>query len=317
MTQPGMGTNSYLLVSIVELNDMTDQTVKQTSSPAKLLLGAHVSIAGGVHNAIPRGEALGCTAIQIFTKNASQWKSKPLTEQEVRDFKLEQSRTGIMVVAHDGYLINLGSPKTDLLLQSKAAFMEEIDRAEQLEIPYLVMHPGAHVGSGEDAGLNSIIQSLNAALTDTTGYRVRILLENTAGQGTALGYSFEHLSRIINDSAYPERMGMCLDTCHAFAAGYDLSGNPHYEHVMEELDVTVGLDRLKALHLNDCIKGLGCRVDRHEHIGRGMLGLECFRLIMNDARLRNVPKFIETPKTLGGHDMDPVNLSLLKSLISD
>ncbi len=276
-----------------------------------------MSIAGGVHKAIPRGEALGCTAIQIFTKNASQWKARPLAQPEVRDFKLERGRTGILALAHDGYLINLGSPNSDLLLKSSASFREEMDRAEELEIPYLIMHPGSHVGSGEEAGLKSVILSLNTILASTAGYRVSILLENTAGQGTALGYSFDHLRRIIHDSTAPERIGICLDTCHAFAAGYDLSNASGYESVMEELDAKIGLDRLKALHLNDCKKGLGQRVDRHDHIGKGKLGLECFRAIMNDSRLNRVPKFIETPKTLNDQDMDPVNLELLRSLISD
>jgi deoxyribonuclease-4 len=192
-----------------------------------------------------------------------------------------------------------------------------MDRAEELEIRYLVMHPGSHVGSGEDTGLKSVALSLNAMLTSTAGYRVAILLENTAGQGTALGYSFDHLRRIIQDSTAPERVGICLDTCHAFAAGYDLSNASGYETIMEELDAKIGLDCLKALHLNDCKKGLGQRVDRHEHIGQGKLGLECFRAIMNDSRLELVPKFIETPKTLNDQDMDPVNLNLLRSLVSD
>ncbi len=280
------------------------------------LLGAHVSIAGGVDKALARGEALGCSAIQIFTKNASQWKARPLNEQEVLDFKLERNRTRIIVLAHDGYLINLASANQALSAKSRASFREEMDRAEELEIPYLVMHPGAHGGSGEDLGLNSIIQSIDTLLKSTAGYRVSILVENTAGQGTSLGYSFEHLHRIINDSTAPERIGICLDTCHAFAAGYDMSSSSSYDSVLQELDAKIGLDRLRALHLNDCKKGLGQRVDRHEHIGQGFLGLDCFRQIMNDARLNRIPKFIETPKTLNGRDMDPVNLSLLRSLIS-
>jgi deoxyribonuclease IV len=284
---------------------------------SRLLLGAHVSIAGGVHKAIPRGEALGCTAIQIFTKNASQWKARPLEQPDVREFKLERGQTGILALAHDGYLINLASPNPDLLLKSRASFKEEMDRAEELEIPYLIMHPGSHAGSGEEAGLKSVVLSLNTLLTSTAGYCVSILIENTAGQGTALGYSFDHLCRIIHDSTVPERIGICLDTCHAFAAGYDLSNASGYESVMEELDAKIGLNSLKALHLNDCKKGLGQRVDRHEHIGKGKLGLECFRAIMNDSRLNRVPKFIETPKTLNDQDMDPVNLNLLRSLVSD
>jgi deoxyribonuclease IV len=297
------------------LGKKINKDLAPTAGRSNLLLGAHVSIAGGIHKAIVRGEELGCAVIQIFTKNASQWKARPLAQPEARDFKLERVRTGIVALAHDGYLINLGSPNPDLLLKSRASFMEEMDRAEELEIPYLIMHPGSHVGSGEDAGLKSVILSLNILLKSTEGYHVSILLENTAGQGTALGYSFDHLRRIIQDSTAAERIGICFDTCHAFAAGYDLSNASGYESVMEELDAKIGLDVLKALHLNDCKKGLGQRVDRHEHIGQGKLGLECFRAIMNDSRLNRVPKFIETPKTLNDQDMDPVNLNLLRSLV--
>ncbi len=188
-----------------------------------LLLGAHMSIEGGVHRGIARGEALGCTAIQIFTKNASQWKGLPLTEEVVREFKQERERTGILVVAHDAYLINLGSPKRSLLQQSIDALMDEMNRAEALEIPYLVMHPGSHTGAGEDRGLKSVIESLNVVFKRTAGYKVAILIENTAGQGTALGHSFDHLHHIVDESVDTERIGVCLDTCHAFAAGYDLS----------------------------------------------------------------------------------------------
>jgi len=279
------------------------------------LLGAHVSIAGGVHNAIGRGEDLGCTAIQIFTKNAAQWESNPLAEEEVKKFKEERARTGIMVVVHDAYLINLGSPNTALLKKSRAAFLEEMERAEELEIPYLIMHPGAHTGSGEDAGIRSVARSFNSILRKTSGFRIKILLENTAGQGTALGYSFNHLQRIIEQTVEPERMGVCLDSCHAFAAGYDLRGPSDYHRVMDEFDAVIGLDLLKALHLNDCKKGLGLKVDRHEHLGKGTLGLEFFRLVMNDPRFRHVPKIIETPELLEGEDMDPVNLGLLRGLV--
>ncbi len=296
---------------------MAAVTMTDLEGPTNLLLGAHVSIADGIDKALARGEALGCTAIQIFTKNASQWKARRLKEREVRDFKLERTRTRIMVLAHDGYLINLASPSPDLLAKSMASFREEMDRAEELEIPHLIMHPGAHGGSGEDAGLNSIIQSLDRLLKSTAGYRVSILVENTAGQGTALGYSFDHLSRIIRDSTAPERIGICLDTCHAFAAGYDMSSASSYESVIQELDAKIGLHCLKAVHLNDSKKGLGQRVDRHEHIGQGSLGIECFRQIMNDSRLARIPKFIETPKTLDGRDMDPVNLDLLRRLVSE
>ncbi|MDQ7784767.1 MAG: deoxyribonuclease IV [Desulfomonilaceae bacterium] len=280
-----------------------------------LLIGAHMSIAGGIHRAITRGEALGCGVIQIFTKNASQWKSPVLTDQTVKKFTQERDGTGILVIAHDSYLINLASPDTFLRNRSIAAFVDEMERAEKLGIPYLVMHPGAHKDSGEEAGLKNIVRSFDAILKQTRGFRVRILVENTAGQGTALGHSFEQLKRIVEGTIHPERMGVCFDTCHAFAAGYDLRDRSGYERTMAELDTAVGMTRIEALHLNDSKKNLGLRVDRHEHIGRGMLGLECFRLIMNDVRFRGVPKVLETPKDLGGLDMDPVNLATLRNLV--
>lgn len=282
-----------------------------------LLLGAHMSIAGGVHLAIGRGFALGCTAIQIFTKNATQWRTEPLAAQEIAEFKAERRTAGLMVVAHDAYLINLGSPDKALFERSVTAFRHEMDRAEELDIPYLVMHPGAHTGSGEHAGLTSISRGLNRLLKEVPGYRVVIVLENTAGQGTALGHSFEQVAWILQESVAPERMGVCLDTCHAFAAGYDLRDRSGYTNSLEEFDRIIGLNRLKVLHLNDSKKGLGSRVDRHEHPGRGMLGLECFRLIMNDRRFSNVPKLIETPKELDGVDMDAVNLNLLRGLVTE
>ena len=281
-----------------------------------LLLGAHMSIEGGLHKAFARGEALGCTVIQLFTRNASQWKVKPLMENQISLFKSEQERTGIMTVAHDSYLINLGSPKPGLWSQSVKAFRVEMDRSEELGIPCLVMHPGAHTGSGEEEGLKSIIRALNKLLKETEGYALKILLENTAGQGSALGYSFEHLAQILSKAKYTERMGVCFDTCHAFAAGYDLRDRASYEKVMNDFDRIIGLDRIMALHLNDCKKGMGMRVDRHEHIGKGTLGLECFKLVMTDPRFRQIPKLIETPKDSDGIEMDEVNLAMLREMAS-
>lgn len=279
------------------------------------LLGAHVSIAGGLHRAFGRAEELGCTVLQIFTKNASQWRVPPLTEKIVETFTEERKRSGIPVLAHDAYLINLASPDSSLRGKSVAAFVDEMERAEQLAIPFLVMHPGAHRESGEDSGVMNIIKSFNTIFKRTAGFRVQVLVENTAGQGTAVGHRFEQVKRIVEDTTAPERLGVCLDTCHAFAAGYDLRTASSYDRTMFHFDATVGMQRLKALHLNDCMKGLGLRVDRHAHIGCGMIGLECFRLIMNDPRLRKVPKIIETPKHLDGEEMDRVNLQLLRDLV--
>jgi deoxyribonuclease-4 len=271
-----------------------------------------MSIAGGVDKAIDRGAEVGCTAIQIFTKNATQWKARSLGTGEVADFKRKRSDSGMLVVAHDSYLINLGSPDPALWKRSLAAFLHEMERAEALELPYLVMHPGAHKDAGTQAGLRAVIKAFNSLLRSASGFRVKILLENTAGQGTALGHTFEQLGMIMDGTIDPERFGVCIDTCHAFAAGYDLVSPSEYEVVCAELDRCVGMERVKLLHLNDCKKGLGERVDRHEHIGRGMLGLEPFRKIMSDGRLRSVPKVIETPKEADGKDMDPVNLDILR-----
>ncbi|MEW6530885.1 MAG: deoxyribonuclease IV [Thermodesulfobacteriota bacterium] len=281
----------------------------------RVLLGAHMSISGGVDKSIDRGTELGCTAIQIFTKNATQWKARPLSEEETADFKRKRSRSGMLVVAHDSYLINLGSPDPALWKKSVAAFLHEMERAEALELPYLVMHPGAHKDAGTQTGLRTVIKAFNSLLRSTLGFRVKILLENTAGQGTALGHTFEQLGTIMTGTIDPERFGVCIDTCHAFAAGYDLVSPSEYEVVWGELDRWVGLERVKLLHLNDCKKGLGERVDRHEHIGRGTLGLEPFRKIMNDERFRSVPKIIETPKEADGKDMDPINLGILRSFV--
>jgi len=282
----------------------------------KLLIGAHMSIAGGIYRAVARGEEVGCTAIQIFTKNASQWKASRLTQEDVSAFDSERSRTGILVVGHDAYLINLASPDPELRSKSQAAFLEEMERAEALGLPHLIMHPGAHTGAGEDEGLKNIVTSLNALIRNTRGFRVKISLENTAGQGTALGYSLDHLKRIIGDSSAPERFSVCIDTCHAFAAGYDLRKRAAYDSFMEEFDRTIGLKFLGAMHLNDCKRELGSRVDRHEHIGRGTLGIDCFSFIMNDPRLVAVPKLMETPKELDGKDMDVENLGILRSLVA-
>jgi len=283
---------------------------------SRLLLGAHMSIAGGLHKAFERGEDLGCTAIQIFTKNASQWRAPQIPKQEVTMFLQERVRTGIQVIAHDAYLINMCSSNHGLYTRSKAAFMDEMERAELLEIPYLVMHPGAHTGAGEDAGMEALVRAFNDLLRDSGGFRVQILLENTAGQGTALGNRFEQLGRVIREVGQPERMGVCLDTCHAFAAGYDLRDSDVYQEVLAHFDKVVGLEWVKAWHVNDSKKGLGSRVDRHEHIGLGMLGVKCFKLVMNDPRFTHVPKILETPKLLDGIDMDPVNLALLRGLVA-
>jgi deoxyribonuclease-4 len=282
-----------------------------------MLLGSHVSIAGGLHKAFPTAQKIGCTAIQIFTKNATRWKVKPLQPQAIEQFREAWDASGIApVVAHDSYLINLGSPKEELLQKSREALLVELQRCDQLTIPYLVMHPGSHVGSGEEEGLKRIIESFDSIHAQTEGFTTQILIETTAGQGTNLGYRFEHLATILQGVREPDRLGVCLDTCHVFAAGYELRTEAGYHTTFEAFDQIIGLEQLKVIHVNDSQKGLGSRVDRHSSIGQGEIGLEGFRLLMNDARFDSVPKILETPKEGDPIVSDRENLRILRELIS-
>jgi deoxyribonuclease IV len=282
-----------------------------------LLLGAHMSVAGGLDKAIGRGVGVGCTALQIFTKNANQWRAKPLADEDIARFKDTLSASPIAptaVVAHDSYLINLGSPDDAKWEQSVAAFTDELRRCDQLGVPFLVTHPGAHMGSGEEAGLARVAEGLTRALAETE--RATVLLETTAGQGTHLGHRFAHLARLLEltPPEHLERVGVCLDTCHVFVAGYDLSTPEGYAATWAEFDREIGRDRLRVLHLNDAKKPLGSRVDRHEHLGKGCIGETGFRLIMNDPLLRARPMLLETPK---GDDCaeDRENMDFLRGLI--
>lgn len=278
-------------------------------------LGAHMSISGGVEKAISRGQSIGCETIQIFTKNANQWQAKPLDEDSVRRFQTAHLESKIdPVIAHTSYLINLASPDDELWEKSCKSLLVEIERCSALRIPYLVLHPGAHLGAGEDAGLNRITSALNEALGSTKESGVMVLLETTAGQGSSLCYSFEHLAHLLDNSFYPERLGICFDTCHVFAAGYDIRTPEAFNQTIEKLDRAVGLKLLKAIHINDSRGKLGSRRDRHEHIGMGEIGLEAFRFLMNDPRLKEIPMVLETPK---GPDMkeDIENMARLRGLI--
>ena len=279
-----------------------------------MLLGAHMSIAGGVDKAIERGAALSCTAIQLFTKNANQWKGKPFEKEEIERFAALRKESNIFrILAHNAYLINLASANNSLRVKSINALIDEMGRCMALSIPCIIIHPGAHLGAGEDEGIKNIINSLNIIMDKTGGWQLDIALETTAGQGTNIGYRFEHLARIIDGIKDKERIKVCLDTCHIFAAGYDISTTEGYYIVMKEFDRIVGIDRLICLHLNDCKREFGSRIDRHEHIGKGTLGALPFRLIMNDRRLGNIPKIIETPKD---KDMknDRRNLGVLRKM---
>ncbi len=282
-----------------------------------LLLGAHTSIAGGVDKAIERAERIGCTAIQIFTKNSNQWKSSLIDENIVQTYKNLLSKSNIkIVISHDSYLINLAAKEKPLLEKSRQSFIEELQRCEQLGIEYLNFHPGAHTGAGEEEGIKTIAESINIALEKTRGYKVKAMLETTAGQGTSIGYRFEQLKKIIDLIEDKNRTAVCIDTCHIFAAGYDIRTAESCKKVFREFDEVIGLEYLKAFHLNDCKKELGSRVDRHEHIGKGFIGLEGFRYIMNEKKFNKIPKVLETPK---GAEMleDVENMNILKGLIKN
>ncbi len=276
--------------------------------------GAHMSISGGIATAFARGEQVQCETIQIFTKSERQWQAKPLNDEDMAAYRAEQQRTGIRpVVVHDSYLINLASPKDDLWERSLAAFSEELERCHALGIPYLVTHPGAHTGSGEAVGLLREAEALNRLLGAGVGGEVMILLETTAGQGSALGWRFEHLARLLELVPDNQRIGICVDTCHIFTAGYDIRTTETYTHTFAEFERLIGTERIKVFHLNDTDKELGSKVDRHAHIGQGQIGVEAFRMLVNDPRFRHLPMIIETPKDKDMRE-DVENLTLLRSL---
>lgn len=277
-----------------------------------LLLGAHMSTAGGLHTAFARGEALGCTAIQIFTSSPRQWKGRKLSDADVREFRDAWKASSVReCLAHDIYLTRLGTRDSAIRSRSRSTFAQEIRTCQRLGLPGLVMHPVGDTDADEDAVLARVAESLNVVFDEVPFEGTRVLLETTAGQGANVGYRFEQLARIIEGVEQDERLGICVDTCHVFAAGYDISGKTGWRKTMSELEDTVGLARLAAIHLNDSRKPLGSRVDRHAHIGRGEIGEEAFERVMRDRRLARIPKLLETPKE---NDMDAVNLELLRKL---
>jgi deoxyribonuclease IV len=279
-------------------------------------LGAHMSITGGCENAVWAASKIGFQTVQLFSKNNNQWKAPPLSESHVAAFRAALDATGIIdPVVHNSYLINLASADDVLWNRSIDAMTIEVERCEALGIADLVAHPGAHTGSGEEAGLARVSQALDEVHRRTRGVSVRIDLETTAGQGTCLGHRFEHLATIIDAVSEPERLGVCADTCHLFAAGYSFATPAEYDGVMDELDRTVGFGRVRVWHLNDSLKAQGSRVDRHAGIGRGFLGLEPFRNLLNDSRFQAIPMILETPKgTEDGEDLDALNLRALRQL---
>ena len=279
------------------------------------LLGAHMSIAGGYYKAVEAAAALDMDCVQIFSKNNNQWRAKPLTDDDAERFRDALVQTGVQKpCAHDSYLINLGSPKDDVREKSIDAFVIELERAEKLGLLGVVMHPGSFLDSSEEEGLQKIVDGLDIVLEQTDGQAVEVWLETTAGQGTNLGHRFEHLAYLIDNVADNSRLGVCVDSCHIFAAGYAITTPSEYKQTMAEFDSLVGIDRIRAFHLNDSKKEFGSRVDRHEHIGQGHLGLEPFRHIVNDPRFAELPMYLETPKGKKGDEFDQMNLKALRGL---
>jgi deoxyribonuclease-4 len=274
-----------------------------------------MSTSGGLSNAFDRGAQVGCATMQIFAKNQNRWQQKPTPPEEIARWKEKQAATGIApVVSHAAYLLNLGTPNSDIWDKSVDALADELTRAEELGLLGVVFHPGAHMGEGEEAGIAQIVKGIDAAHRRTPGFKTLTLVEGTAGQGSALGYKFEHLRAFLHGVAEPERLAFCLDTCHLFAAGYDLRTEQAYADTIGQFDALCGVERLKCFHFNDAKKPLGSRVDRHDHIGTGLLGLDAFGFILNDPRLAGVPKILETEKSEDMHE-DVTNLQVLRGLI--
>ncbi len=297
---------------------MARQLKRPGASPSRRappLLGAHMSISGGPVQALERGHSIGCTAIQIFVKNNMQWFAPPLAEAAVVAFHRYPAKPRV-VFGHASYLINPATKDPDFLQKSRRALAEELARAEQLSLPFLVLHPGSHLGDGLTAGIERIKTTLDEVLRALPGKNCKVALEITAGQGSSIGSSFEHLAEILARCQHPDRLLVCLDTAHLFAAGYDISNARGFWRAMRDFDHSIGRDRLAAWHLNDSKTGLGSRVDRHEHIGRGKIGLAPFREIMRSPEFAAIPKVLETPKEADLAD-DVRNLKTLRELLDD
>jgi deoxyribonuclease IV len=291
-----------------------ENTMKYSKGP--LLLGAHFSISKGLQNALYEAAKYECTALQIFTKNSSTWKERTLTLEEINRFDKAREQTGITSIAsHTSYLINLATPERKKHAMSCNALKQELIRSSSLNIPFVVLHPGAHLGTGKETGVEKVALSINDIFAQTPDIQIRLLLETTAGQGSALGHTFDQLASIMEKIENQNRIGICLDTSHVFAAGYDIRTPESYRKTTDAFDEIIGFENLYVIHLNDSKKKLGSRVDRHEHIGEGYIGIKAFELLMNDMRFWNVPKIIETPKQKDDPDMDKMNLKRLRSLV--
>jgi deoxyribonuclease-4 len=292
---------------------MKQKPAKQATTP---LLGAHMSSAGGADKAIDRALAVGCTAMQLFVKNNMQWFAPPFAEKEIHAFLDHPRRVELRsVFAHSGYLINLAATSAEFHEKSLRSLREELVRADQIGMPFLVLHPGAHMSAGVEVGLKKVVASLDEIFAAIPKIKTRVALETTAGQGSGLGHTFEELAFILENVREPERLCVCVDTAHLFAAGYDIGTAVGAKKVFAQFDKTIGLDRLAAIHVNDSKVGLGSRVDRHEHIGKGKIGIEAFRFVMNEPRFSKIPKVLETPK---GKDCaeDVENMATLRALIA-
>ena len=278
------------------------------------LIGAHLSSKGGIHTVFDRAKEINATAVALFAKNSNQWKGKELTDEDCKLFA--KSRTVKPVFTHASYLINLATTNPEFHQKSIAAMTDELDRAERLGISAVVLHPGAHMGAGVQAGVDQIARSFDQIHAAIPQHKVVTLLETAAGQGSCLGCTFEELGRIIDLVDDKKRLGICIDTCHIFASGYDIRTPDGYERTIEDVEKHVGLSRVALFHLNDSKKPLGSRVDRHEHIGDGQIGVEGFRLLLNDPRFARIPKLLETPKKIE-HESDRRNLATLRSLVAN
>jgi len=284
------------------------------------LLGAHMSISGGLEKALFRGEKCGCQVIQVFTRNPNRWACGKLSSEETNAFHTARIQTSVVpVAAHDSYLINLASPRSENRRRSLQALQDELVRADLLSIPYVVIHPGAHLGAGEKRGIRHIAKALNRLLDRTSGLRVQILLETTAGQGTSLGYRFEQLAEIIDQTGSQDRLGVCVDTCHIFAAGYDFGDRETFDKLIREFDAIIGVNQLKLIHVNDSKKEQGSRIDRHEHIGKGFIGERAFSFLLKAPEFNELPFVLETPKgtDASGTDLDILNLGVLRRLMEE
>ena len=280
------------------------------------LLGAHFSIAGGLDSALYEAKSYHCNTLQIFTKNAMTWKERTLSPEEIQLFNQAKEKTGIKKIAsHASYLINLAGKDKQKHAMSIRGLTFEFVRSSVLDIDFVVLHPGSHMGIGEKKGIHLVADSINKIFSATPDVQTRLLLETTAGQGSSLGHTFEQLASIIDKTENRNRIGVCLDTSHIFAAGFDIRTTSAYRKTIQLFDSFIGLDRLYLIHLNDSKKELGAGIDRHEHIGKGFIGLKAFELFMSDERFCDIPKIIETPKNRGGKDWDKINLELLRSLV--